>query len=88
MAWNLVVTTPFKRSYKKLAGLMRERTRIAIKEICNSSNPKELGRLKKGHLDGCYGYDLSSDCRILYSVDEDKRRVIFHRVCSHSEVYR
>jgi addiction module RelE/StbE family toxin len=85
-----VLTTPFKRGFKNLKRIewMSEKAKEALKMLGSSTNPRELGRLKRGSLNGLYGYDLSSDCRLLYSVDDASEEIVFLRVCSHKEVYR
>jgi len=88
MPWEFNIATPFKRSYKKLPDWLKEKIKLAMEELCKSNNPKNLGRLKRGKLEGTYGYDISKDCRILYTVDEALKVINFLRVCSHKEVYR
>ena len=88
MTWELVLTSSYKRRFKKMTDWLRSRAKDAMEDLYGSEDPKRIARPKKGWLEGCYGYDLSSDCRILFSVDENLRQIIFHRVCSHKEVYR
>lgn len=78
MPWRVVIASPFKRGYRRLASWLKEKADNAIRELVNAKNPLALGELKKGYLDGCYGYDLSKRCRILYTCDEQKMKYIFY----------
>jgi len=88
MSWKIKFSNSFKHGFKNLEQWLKLKTQQAIDELSHSNDPTQLGRLKKGELQGCYGYDLSSDCRILYFVEKSARRIDFLRVCSHKEVYR
>jgi mRNA-degrading endonuclease RelE of RelBE toxin-antitoxin system len=87
MPWTISLPNTFKKRYKKKIEPLREKVDDAIRLLVASEDPRTLGRLKYGSLQKLYGYDVSSDCRILYSVDFDARRIHFLRVCTHKDVY-
>ena len=85
--WTIVRTSTFKKRYKKKLPDLAEKVNAGIRSIVSSDDPRRFGRPKYGSLDGCYGYDVNSDCRILYSVDFRNKKINFLRVCDHKEVY-
>ena len=54
-----------------------------------ASHPREVGRPKKGHLAGIFGYDFGPrrGYRILYEVLDAKRIVLVIAIGSHDQAY-
>lgn len=87
MPWVVVLTSTFKRGYKKKNANLQSKVEECIKLISNSANPRDQGRKKHGALRETYGYDIDSGNRILYAVDDSNKEIYLLRVCSHKEVY-
>lgn len=77
----------FKKRYQEKTPKMRKKVDEAIRLLVESSDPRNLGRRKRGTRRGCYGHDLDFRNRVLYAVDLVKKEIYFLRVCSHEEVY-
>lgn len=87
MPWTAVVTSTFKRGYKKKTEDLKTKVDAGIKEIVLSHNPFILGKWKQGKLRNCLGYDIDSRNRILFQVDDASKTIYFLRVCDHTQVY-
>lgn len=87
MSWTLVLTSRFKKGYKNKTPELSARVDDAIRRLAASSDPRSLGRSKHGDLRNCYGYDIDSRNRLLYSFDPRRKELYLLRVCSHKEVY-
>ena len=87
MTWGIVRTNRFKKRYKQKTPKQQAIVDEAIKQLVNSNDPRTLGRLKSGKIQGCYGHDIDFHNRILYAVDLAGKEIRFLRVCSHDEVY-
>ena len=87
MSWAIVRSNKFKRQYKQKTPELRSKVDDAILAICESNNPRTLGKRKHGSLRACYGHDIDFRNRILFFPDLTKREILFLRVCSHKEVY-
>lgn len=74
-----------KKSPDSLIALIKE----GIKDLRYAEDPVRIGELKRGKLDGTYGYRVNQSSRILYQVQWNKAEctVILLRVCNHKNVY-
>jgi len=87
MSWDIVRTSRFKQRYKQKTPNQKEQVDEAIRLLVESKDPRNLGGLKHGKIEGCYGHDIDFHNRILYAVELAKKEIHFLRVCSHDEVY-
>ena len=87
MPWTIVRTNRFKKRYQQKTPEQQTEVDQAIRLLVESRDPRTLGRLKYGKIQGCYGHDLDFHNRILYAVDLTNKEIRFLRVCSHGEVY-
>ena len=87
MLWFPVFSPTFKKRYKRKRKSLQEKVDNAIWFLLSDPDPKLFCRRKYGRLEGCYGYDLDDDNRILLKIDEEKREIHFLRVCTHRQVY-
>ena len=55
-----------------------------------AAQPRSVGRPKKGHLSGVYGYDCGPRraYRVLYEVLDTKRLVLVIAIGTHDQAYR
>lgn len=92
MSSRIQITNQFTRLYKdksKGPSYLVDRIDDLIIQLKLSDDPKSLGEMKKGYLDGLYSIRINKDSRILYKVVEKDgiRTVELLRVCSHKNVY-
>lgn len=87
MYWIFVPAPTFKMRYKRKRKSLQQKVDEAILFLLNERDPKIFCRPKYGPLEGCYGYDLDDDNRILLKINEIKREIEFLRVCTHRQVY-
>ncbi|MDV3244733.1 MAG: hypothetical protein LYZ66_06135 [Nitrososphaerales archaeon] len=88
MSWTLVLTSTFKRGFKRKDALLKRKVESALAELASSEDPRALGIPKHGQLRGTYAFELDHSNRILYAVDPERKEIHFLRTCSHAEVYR
>ena len=83
-SWNTQRKNIFKKQYKHLDSQIKERINQAIQELKNFENPSDLGVYKPDMQ--IFAYDVGK-YRIIYNVDYEHNKIIFHRVCDHKSVY-
>ena len=82
--WETKSETKFKKQYKHLDSQIKQRINQAIQELDNSENPANLGVYKPDMQIVAYNV---GKYRIIYNVDYEHNKIIFHRVCDHKSVY-
>lgn len=83
-SWNTQRKNISKKQYKHLDSQIKQRINQAIQELENSENPANLGVYKPDMQ--ILAYDVGK-YRIIYNVDYEHNKIIFHRVCDHKSVY-
>ena len=73
--------------YQRKRKSLQQKVDEAIEFLLNDPDPKIFCRKKFGLLEGCYGYDLDDDNRILLRINENRKEIEFLRVCSHREAF-
>ena len=78
-----IFTRRFRRSYRRLTPDLKRRVTEVIEEIL--SNPYR-GKHLKGDLYCLWSWRIGK-LRIIYSINEENRKIIFHIVEFREEVY-
>lgn len=86
MPYLIVYTSTFKRGFRSLSALDKERVTKALRELASSDSPRILGVRKRGPLAELYAYEIGQKVRILYAVTE--KSILLVRVGTHDSVYR
>ena len=84
MTWDSSRRRGFNKQFKNLDSQIRKRILTALLEMTQSENPAELGAYKKDMQ--VFTYNVGK-YRIIYNVDYEHNKIIFHRVCDHKSVY-
>jgi len=79
LPWSPQYTPTFRRDYKNLDQQNQRRVDTAITDILKAEDQRSLGRPKLGKWAGAFGYDVGRSIRILYSVKQQDRVVVFLR---------
>ena len=82
--WDLEFRNRFRSAYKRIHSNLAARVDDVIRELVSSDKPELLGIPKTT---GLFAWELGRACRVTYQPDYSNGVIIFHRVCSHKEVY-
>ena len=85
--WHISISNRFKKQYRKLDPVLKERVAEAIKQLMESNEPEKLGEYKRGRFLGCYAYEIGRQYRILYLVERETNTIWLLRVGTHKQVY-
>jgi hypothetical protein len=66
---------------------MQARIQKALLELMYAPDPRTLGNLKVGQIQGVYAYEINDACRLLYMPDFNSNTIWLDRVCSHNMSY-
>ena len=82
--YKVEATPSFRRMLRKLSYEAQHRTLEKLKEL--KTRPHSFKRLH-GPLAGKYAIRIG-DYRVIYTIDDDKRRVILHTVVHRRSAYK
>lgn len=89
---KIIPSTNFAKLYQlKMGGSNHVMKKIdsLIDQLRLAKDPRSLGEMKKGKLNGLYSLRVNKESRILYRVIDDNgnKTVELLRVCSHKNAY-
>lgn len=87
--WKLVQSNQYVKHMKRyrhdqaVIKVLHER----VKSLRKATEPRRLGDIKVGQLNGAYGTRLSKSVRLLFTVDDDAHEIRLLNIGNHKEVY-
>ena len=87
MVWDVDRTNLFKKCYKHADPILQKKANARIAELVNSEDPRRLGDVKSGQIEGEYGSHLNPGCRLLYTLVFETNTIELDRMCSFNMAY-
>jgi len=87
--WAFCESKPYKKHRKKYVHdqVVMKSLSERLKSLQAAQDPRRLGDIKIGNLNGAYGLWLSRSVRLLYAVNCDTQEIILLNMGDHKEVY-
>ncbi len=79
--YEIRFTREAQKDFEKLTPKLKERLREIL--LNTISKTPYVGKRLVGDLDGLYSFRLTYKDRIVYTIEEEERRIIVHRTRTH-----